>query len=94
MGFKFQKSKSDANASEIDALLIAAHCSVLKLDMVGRGCPDRLIGFSGKNYLVEYKYEKNKLQQIQKEFINQWRGAPVIIAYSFDDIWKIISATA
>ena len=38
-------AKTDANASAIDAVLIAAGASVAKTDAVGSGFPDRVVGF-------------------------------------------------
>lgn len=89
-------SRVDGNAAEIDAGLEAAGVSVLKLDMIGQGCPDRLLGFQGRMALVEYKHDydykrlvrgkpyvervRGKLTPDQQRWIGEWRGTPVVIA--------------
>ena len=91
-------SKRDANAPAIDAALVAAGASVQPLDMVGGGCPDRIVGYRGLTVLMEYKshntnawtakgktysYRRaNSLKPSQKEWIAAWRGQPVVIVYS------------
>lgn len=47
----------DANQPEIVAALHAVGATVQHLHEVGHGCPDILVGFRGKNYLID-KYLK------------------------------------
>jgi len=53
----------DANQNEIKRALIKAGCSVQSLASVGKGCPDLLVGRSGKNYLLEVKDGTKPLSQ-------------------------------
>lgn len=48
-------AKVDRNQAEIVTALRAAGASVQSLAAVGRGCPDLLVGFRGKNLLMEIK---------------------------------------
>lgn len=82
--------KIDNNHTEIVDLLTQSHCSVTSLASVGRGCPDLLIGYRGKTHLAEVKSGNGALRDSQKEFINLWRGSPVIVVRTFEDIWKEI----
>lgn len=64
--------------------------SVLILSQVGNGAPDLLLGFRGKNYLVEIKSKNGKLRQDQKEFIDEWRGQATM-AKTLDQVRKVIN---
>ena len=45
--------RTDHNQAEIVKALRAIGCSVQDLSQTGRGCPDVLIGYKGRNYLAE-----------------------------------------
>lgn len=64
----------DANQAEIVGALRRLGCSVLDLSRAGRGCPDALVGYGGLSILAEIKTEKGKLNERQREFLNQWTG--------------------
>jgi Holliday junction resolvase len=71
--------KVDANHTEIREALRAAGATVLDLSGAGRGCPDLLIGFQGRNILCECKdgkksASKQKLTPAQVEFFDSWLG--------------------
>lgn len=66
--------RADANQSEIVAALRAAGATVQHLHTVGAGCPDILVGYQGRNYLIEIKTEDGTLTDAQVEFIGEWRG--------------------
>ena len=77
-------AKTDANASAIDAVLIAAGASVAKTDAVGSGFPDRVVGFGDKNFLLEYKDGKKypsqrKLTSQQVKWHEAWKGQVTIV---------------
>lgn len=97
-------TRSDANQKDIDAALRGVGASVVPLGDVGRGCPDRLVGYRGETYLIE---TKNKTQQgkyseaqranhmrtdAQTVFHQAWRGGPLIVAYTPDEALKAIGA--
>jgi len=69
----------DANQSEIVAGLRKAGASVEPLHSVGAGCPDLLVGYRGKNWLMEVKDvskapSKKKLNERQVEWHAGWKG--------------------
>ena len=77
-------AKSDANAKEIDRALDSLGASIAKTDGVGGGFPDRIIGFNGKNYLLEYKDgnkspSRQKLNEQQRRWHNKWQGQVAIV---------------
>lgn len=76
----------DANQKEIVLKLRDLGCSVQILSDLGKGCPDLLCGFKGKNYLFEVKNgDKAKLTMPEQEFFDHWKGQACIIR-SLDDV--------
>jgi hypothetical protein len=63
--------------------------TVLVLSNVGHGCPDLLLGYAGRNYLVELKCGKNELTQFEKRFFDTWRGQ-ADIAHNLDEVLKLL----
>jgi hypothetical protein len=75
----------DANHSSIVLALRQCGCTVQSLAMVGKGCPDLLVGRQGQNYLLEVKdgdkvTSKRKLTADEEEWHDSWRGAVSIVA--------------
>lgn len=67
--------KRDANHAEIVQALKTVGCSVLDLADVGHGCPDLLVGYAGRNWLMEVKDGDNKaLTPDESRFALLWRG--------------------
>lgn len=70
--------KSDAPTKRIVAALREVGASVAYiLSRPGRGqagLPDLLVGFGGRNYLLEVKAEKGQLSSEQILFHEEWRG--------------------
>lgn len=74
----------DANQPEIVAALRKAGAVVQHLHMVGQGCPDLLVGFRGKNYLLEIKDgskppSARKLTKDEAAWHIQWPGTVSIV---------------
>lgn len=67
-------AKIDQNQTEIVKALRKVGCSVLSLAPIGKGAPDLLAGYRGKNVLIEVKRPKGKLNDQQQEFKAAWRG--------------------
>jgi len=73
-------AKVDANQREIKQVLERIGAEVLDLSRVGQGCPDLLVAFRGRNWLIECKRPKAKGQtagkttDAQNEFIRRWNG--------------------
>jgi len=72
-------AKVDANQAEIVKALRTVGCSVLSLASIGKGAPDILLGYKGKNVLMEIKREKGKLNDQQQEFKADWRGELCVV---------------
>lgn len=72
-------SKTDRNQAEIVAALRDAGATVQPLHAVGKGCPDLLVGFRGRNMLLEVKDWKaaksdRVLTDPQVEWHGGWKG--------------------
>jgi len=72
-----------------------AGASVQDLHIVGKGCPDILIGYGFHSIPVEIKDgskppSKRKLSPAELEWHKEWRGS-VGIAYSVDDVAIILN---
>jgi Holliday junction resolvase len=76
------KGRTDANQTVIVETLRAIGASVISLANIGNGCPDLLVGYHGKTYLLEVKTPCGKLTPDQVEFIDRWDGADVVIVRS------------
>ena len=77
-------SRTDANQAEIVKTLRAYGCSVLDLSAVGDGCPDILIGFRGRNVLMEVKRDDvapsaSKLNAVQRRWHTAWQGQVAVV---------------
>lgn len=90
-------AKIDANQTAIVSALQAAGASVQSLAAVGNGVPDLLVGRASRIWLIECK-DGNKppsarqLTPDQREWIDAWRGTPVVVAYGPDDALRAIGA--
>jgi hypothetical protein len=76
--------RTDSNQKELVAIMRNLGASVLVLSEVGKGCPDLLLGVSGKNALVELKDgnkppSQRKLTPAEQQFFDEWRGQVCII---------------
>ena len=53
--------------------------SVYPLHFAGKGCPDLIVGFRGRNYLVEIQTERGKLNAEERTFHQSWRGHIAVV---------------
>lgn len=72
-------ARTDANHAEIVRVLTKIGVSVADTSRVGSGFPDLVVGFRGKNLLLEVKDgrkspSRRKLTAGQQEFAAAWRG--------------------
>lgn len=85
-------SRTDNTHSTIREGLRAAGFSVRDMSSVGRDFPDLLVGKHGLDAKVECKTPRGKktaeqrLSEGQREFKDEWKGAPVIVAYTLEDV--------
>lgn len=75
---------TDNNQSRIVSALRQAGATVTTLHEVGRGCPDLLVGFRGRNYLMEIKDgrkvpSRRRLTETQIIWHAHWRGQVDIV---------------
>lgn len=88
-------AKIDANQNEIVEFLRKQGATVQILSSVGKGCPDILVGFNGKNLLMEIKdgtktASQTKLTQDQVKWHSEWRG-DVDVVFSVDDAQRVLN---
>ena len=90
---KEMPKSTDANQKTIVADLRKAGATVHSLHEVGYGCPDLLVGFRGRNFIIEVKMDlvTAKLTPLQVEFHESWRGQ-VDVARTSEEALRIIGA--
>jgi hypothetical protein len=74
----------DGNQTAIANGLRQIGCVVVSLASQGGGVPDLLVGFRGKNFLLEVKDDKQKpsdqkLTPAQKDFFKTWKGQCAVV---------------
>ena len=77
-------ARIDANQAEITEALRKAGASVQPLHMVGRGCPDLLVGVGNINLLFEVKDgekppSKQQLTEDERKWAEKWKGQVAVI---------------
>lgn len=77
-------ARIDANQPQIVAALRKMGATVLHLHTIGKGAPDILVGYQGKNALIELKDgskppSARKLTADEEKFHAEWRGQVAII---------------
>lgn len=77
-------AKVDANQPAIIAALRQIGASVQPLHSVGQGCPDLLVGYRGRNILIEVKDggrppSERRLTADQVDWHAGWRGAVTVV---------------
>jgi hypothetical protein len=87
--------RTDSNQKEIVSTLRKCCADVLVLSDVGKGCPDLLMGYRGKNILIEVKDgkkppSKRVLTPDEQKFHDVWRGQ-VCIVKSVDEALELLS---
>lgn len=85
-----QAPKRDANEGEIVEALRAAGASVQPLS--AKGCPDLLVGYRGRTFLLEVKVGRARLTEDQEEWHETWEGQRVEVVRSVEAALQIIGA--
>ena len=69
-----RRARVDMNHAEIVDALRRIGCSVQSLASVGDGCPDLLVGYGGRNVLLEVKAPKGRPTSDQMTWGARWPG--------------------
>lgn len=69
--------KRDQTEKTIVEALRGVGASVTRLD--DPGIPDLLVGFRGKTFLLEVKTGLGKLNELQQQFFESWRGGQLSV---------------
>jgi hypothetical protein len=81
----------DANQRDIIAAFAKMGASVEVIRSPKPGCPDLLVGFQGKNYLVEVKVPKTgRLSDAQKLWRDNWKGSKPFVMTGIDDVLAFV----
>lgn len=84
----------DANQPTLTQKLRDAGCSVQPIHELGKGAPDLLVGYLGRNYLFEIKdpdqpFSRRQLTDDERGWHDRWKGQ-VNVVHSFEEIWVIL----
>jgi len=79
--------RRDENEPEIVRALRDIGATIKRLDDI-----DLLVGWRGRNYLLEVKVEKGPLKRSQEDMVRTWRGQYEIVR-SVDEALRAIGAT-
>ena len=85
------KASLDANHTEIVIQLRQIGATVVDLAKVGKGCPDLLVGWRGKTYLMEIKTKTGHMRATQEQFFRSWTGGYIAVVRSFDDAYSVLT---
>jgi hypothetical protein len=91
--------KVDANQAAVVRALRAVGATVQSLASVGGGCPDLLVGYRGRTYLLEVKDgarmpSKRRLRPGQEAFRDRWRGATVATVHGPKEALELVCAVS
>lgn len=89
-GWKKAYGKSDANHRPIVEALKKLGASVLQIQGVGQGAPDILVGWQGRDILMEIKTEKGRVQGNQKLWHRGWSGTPPVVVRSVSEACNVL----
>lgn len=90
--------RTDANQKEIvDRLRTLSNVSVYSTHTIGKGFPDIIVGYKGKNYMIEIKDGKKpasqrKLTADELVFHMKWKGQ-IATCKTFEEVLEIIYET-
>jgi len=85
------KAKVDRNQAEIVEFLRSKGATVFCSHQIGKGFPDLVVGYKGKNFLIEVKNTKGKLTPKEKEFLSFWKGKIHVVS-SIEETEKLLAS--
>ena len=71
--------KVDSNQTRVVKALRDLGATVQHLHAVGKGCPDIVVGYKNRNYLLEIKDGEKKLTPDQVIWHYDWRGQVEVV---------------
>jgi len=88
------RGRIDNNHEEIRSALRQGGATVQSIAGIGFGCPDLLVGFRGKNLLLEckdgtLKPSQQRLTELERRWHATWRGQ-VITVYGVEDALRAV----
>jgi len=89
-------ARTDRNQTEIVNALRKLGCSVAVTSAMGKGFPDLVVGWRGRNFLLEIKDgeaipSKRKLTPDEQKFHDFWLG-DIKVVESVEDAYKAVGA--
>ena len=86
--------RTDGNQQQLVKELRDIGCSVAVTSMLGKGFPDIVVGYRGKNYLIEIKDpdkppSQRKLTPDEVKFQESWRGQYAVI-HNLDEFMGLL----
>jgi len=69
----------DSNQPEIVKALRNVGATVTCTHIVGDGFPDLVVGYRGCNFLLEVKIPGGKLNEVEQDWHNAWRGQKLVV---------------
>ncbi len=84
MGLLSYANQRDAIEREVIDTVVRIGGTVIPLNI--RDGPDLVIGFRKVNFLIELKRPKGKLSKGQVGFHCMWRGLPIAVCRSVDEV--------
>ena len=89
-----KRGRTDANQTEIVETLRKMGLSVCVCSALGNGVPDILVGYGGRNYLIEIKDgdkapSKRALTEDESDWHNRWRGQATVCC-TVQDVLRMV----
>jgi hypothetical protein len=79
------RRRVDSTQADIVLALRRIGASVQHLHTIGKGCPDLLVGYRGKNILIEVKSDGGRVTEDESNWIWHWRGGKVHIVTTTEE---------
>jgi len=93
-----KRARTDANQTEIVAVLRKWGASVQSLAVIGNGCPDLLVSHRGVNYLLEVKDgakapSEKRLTRDEADWHAKWAGQVAVVENAQQAVDIVIGAS-
>ena len=85
-------AKVDQNQAAIVAALRRCGATVQHMHTLGKDAPDLLVGFRGRNFVMEVKDAKGALTAGQAIWMRDWRGQSCVVRTAEEAILTVCSS--